>query len=85
MCRSIRTMAFLYSDPEWSTNMSASINRLSTSEVSLDQTLAWLGKKAEAEDFSLTHVWGVLTSAGIMRQVEMPMKGFFFHQRCIGP
>lgn len=70
MCSSVRTMAFLYSDPEWSTNMSASISRLSASEVSLEQTLAWLGKKAEDEDFSLTHVWGALTSAGIMRQVK---------------
>lgn len=56
--------------------MSASINRLSTSEVSLEQTLAWLTKKAEAEDFSLTHVWGALTSAGIMKQVQTQTNGF---------
>lgn len=70
MCSSARSMAFLYSDPEWSTNMSTSVTRLSTSEVSLEETLAWLGRKAKDEDFSLTHVWGALTSAGIMKQVR---------------
>lgn len=65
------SMSLLYSDPEWSTNMSKSIDKLSTAEVSLGETLAWLGQKTEDEDFSLTHVWGALTSAGIMKQLDV--------------
>lgn len=63
-------MSFLYSDPYWSTDMDTAIKKLSESKVELGEALAWLEDKAEDEDFSLTHVWGVLTSAGIMKQVR---------------
>lgn len=68
---SVRGMASLYSDPQWSSNMDAAISRLAGSGVNLDQALAWLSKRAKEENFSLTDVWGVLTSAGIMKQVPL--------------
>uniref|UniRef100_A0A668ARM4 PLA2c domain-containing protein n=1 Tax=Myripristis murdjan TaxID=586833 RepID=A0A668ARM4_9TELE len=57
-------------DPWWSSNMERAVSRLSGPDVSLDEALAWLGQRAEGEDFSLSDIWGVLTSAGIMKQVR---------------
>lgn len=53
--------------------MDEAISRLSGPGVDLVQALAWLGERAKKENFSLTDVWGILTSAGIMKQV--PVKG----------
>lgn len=53
--------------------MDAAVSRLSGPGVGLDQALAWLSERAKEENFSLSDVWGVLTSAGIMKQV--PVKG----------
>ncbi|XP_029912974.1 cytosolic phospholipase A2 gamma-like [Myripristis murdjan] len=65
------SMASLYSDPWWSSNMERAVSRLSGPDVSLDEALAWLGQRAEGEDFSLSDIWGVLTSAGIMKQMDL--------------
>lgn len=64
-----RSMAALYSDPRWSRNMEAAEARLSAPGVKLEEALGWLGERSKEEHFSLTDVWGVLTSAGIMKQV----------------
>ncbi|XP_041858724.1 cytosolic phospholipase A2 beta-like [Melanotaenia boesemani] len=64
------SMASLYSDPQWSSNMDEAVARLSGPGVELEQALAWLGERAKEEHFSLTDVWGVFTSAGIMKQMD---------------
>ncbi|XP_076609193.1 cytosolic phospholipase A2 gamma-like [Chaetodon auriga] len=65
------SMSTLYSDPQWSTNMDRAVSRLSGPGVELEEALAWLGKRAKEENFSLTDIWGVLTSAGIMKQMDL--------------
>ncbi|XP_041813443.1 cytosolic phospholipase A2 gamma-like isoform X1 [Chelmon rostratus] len=65
------SMASLYSDPQWSTNMDGAVSRLSGPGVELEQALAWLGERAKEEHFSLSDVWGVMTSAGIMKQMDL--------------
>lgn len=49
--------------------MDRAVSRLSGPSVMLEQALTWLDKRAKDEHFSLTDIWGVLTSAGIMKQV----------------
>ncbi|CAJ1076655.1 cytosolic phospholipase A2 zeta-like isoform X2 [Xyrichtys novacula] len=65
------SMAFLYSDPEWSVGMDKATSRLIESEVELAEVLSWLGEKMKEEDFSLSDIWGVVTSAGIMKQMDL--------------
>ncbi|XP_028254618.1 cytosolic phospholipase A2 gamma-like [Parambassis ranga] len=65
------SMASLYSDPQWSRNMEAAESRLSGPGVKLEEALGWLGERSKEEHFSLTDVWGVLTSAGIMKQMDI--------------
>ncbi|XP_033969551.1 cytosolic phospholipase A2 gamma-like [Trematomus bernacchii] len=65
------SMATIYSDPQWSTNMDAAVSQLSGPGVELKEALAWLGERAKEEHFSLTDIWGVLTSAGIMKQMDL--------------
>lgn len=65
------SMASVYSDPEWSSNMEAAMSRLSGDGVTFEQALGWLAERATEENFSLSDVWGVLTSAGIMRQMDL--------------
>lgn len=64
------SMASLYGDPEWSSNMDRAESRLLGDGVDLVDALGWLNKSAEEDDFSLSDVWGVLTSAGIMKQLD---------------
>ncbi|MEQ2303409.1 hypothetical protein AMECASPLE_016619 [Ameca splendens] len=64
------SMASLYSDPQWSTNMDKAVSKVSGPVVELEQALAWLAEKSKEEHFSLTDIWGVLTSAGIMKQMD---------------
>lgn len=70
-----RSMSSLYSDPEWSTNLDRAVSRLSGPGVEMELALAWLDERSKEEHFSLTDVWGVLTSAGIMKQVPGPVLG----------
>ncbi|KAM6905417.1 cytosolic phospholipase A2 gamma-like [Xenentodon cancila] len=65
------SMASLYSDPHWSSQTDEAVSRLSGSGVDLEQALAWLDERAKEEHFSLTDIWGILTSAGIMKQMEL--------------
>ncbi|XP_075942749.1 cytosolic phospholipase A2 gamma-like [Anarhichas minor] len=64
------SMSSIYSDPEWSSSMDTAVSRLSGPGVELEAALAWLGERAEEEHFSLSDIWGVLTSAGIMKQLD---------------
>uniref|UniRef100_A0A671V1Q2 Cytosolic phospholipase A2 gamma-like n=1 Tax=Sparus aurata TaxID=8175 RepID=A0A671V1Q2_SPAAU len=65
------SMSSLYSDPEWSTNLDRAVSRLSGPGVEMELALAWLDERSKEENFSLTDVWGVLTSAGIMKQMDL--------------
>ncbi|KAG7221963.1 hypothetical protein INR49_028246 [Caranx melampygus] len=65
------SMSTLYSNPQWSNNMDAAVFNLSGPGVELEEALNWLNKRAKEEHFSLTHIWGVLTSAGIMKQMDL--------------
>ncbi|XP_051245181.1 cytosolic phospholipase A2 zeta-like [Dicentrarchus labrax] len=64
------SMSSLYRDPQWSANMDRVVSNLSGPEVPLEQALAWLGERAKEEHFSLTDIWGVVTSVGIMKQLD---------------
>ncbi|KAM4535057.1 cytosolic phospholipase A2 gamma-like isoform 2-T2 [Fundulus diaphanus] len=70
------SMASLYSDPQWSANMDEAVSRLSGPGVELEHALAWLAERSKEEHFSLTDIWGVLTSAGIMKHLDpRPLSG----------
>lgn len=49
--------------------MNKAVSRLSDPGVELEQALAWLHERTKEEYFSLSDIWGVLISAGIMKQV----------------
>ncbi|XP_074552399.1 cytosolic phospholipase A2 gamma-like [Halichoeres trimaculatus] len=65
------SMAFLYTDPEWSMKMDQAIHKLMNSEVDMEEALSWLKERAKDENFSLTDIWGLMTTAGIMKQMEL--------------
>uniref|UniRef100_A0A8C2ZQZ3 PLA2c domain-containing protein n=1 Tax=Cyclopterus lumpus TaxID=8103 RepID=A0A8C2ZQZ3_CYCLU len=65
------SMSSIYSDPQWSINMNTTVSSLSGPGVELEAVSAWLGERAKEEHFSLTDIWGVLTSAGIMKQMDL--------------
>ncbi|XP_008296946.1 cytosolic phospholipase A2 gamma [Stegastes partitus] len=65
------SMANVYSDPQWSSNVDEAVSKLSGDGVELEEALAWLSARAKEEYFSLTDVWAVLTSAGIMKQMDL--------------
>ncbi|XP_036945872.1 cytosolic phospholipase A2 gamma-like isoform X2 [Acanthopagrus latus] len=65
------SMSSLYSDPKWSHNLEGAVSRLSGPAVRVDQALAWLNERSKEEHFSLTDVWGLLTSAGIMKRLDV--------------
>ncbi|XP_070778895.1 cytosolic phospholipase A2 gamma-like [Enoplosus armatus] len=65
------SMSSLYSDPRWSANMDEAVSRLSGPMVGVEEALAWLGEREKEEHFSLTDVWGVMTSAGIMKRLDL--------------
>ncbi|XP_033500967.1 cytosolic phospholipase A2 gamma-like isoform X3 [Epinephelus lanceolatus] len=65
------SMSSIYSDPQWSTNMDTAVSRLSGPGVELGEAFAWINERSKDEYFSLTDVWGVLTSAGIMKQMDL--------------
>ncbi|XP_041672664.1 cytosolic phospholipase A2 gamma-like [Cheilinus undulatus] len=64
-------MASLYSDPQWSVGMDRAVSKLTGPGVELEEALAWLSKQAEEENFSLADIWGVMVSAGIMKQLDL--------------
>uniref|UniRef100_A0A3P8TTX6 PLA2c domain-containing protein n=1 Tax=Amphiprion percula TaxID=161767 RepID=A0A3P8TTX6_AMPPE len=62
------SMASVYSDPQWSTNMDGAISKLLSDRLELEEALAWLNEREKDEYFSLTDIWAVLTSVAIMKQ-----------------
>ncbi|XP_047199707.1 cytosolic phospholipase A2 gamma-like isoform X1 [Hippoglossus stenolepis] len=65
------SMSTLYSDPQWSGNMDKAVSTMTGPGVELEQALAWLDKRSKEELFSLSDIWGVLTSVGIMKQMDL--------------
>ncbi|TDH03474.1 hypothetical protein EPR50_G00163700 [Perca flavescens] len=68
------SMSSIYSNPQWSKSpdsLNTAVSRLSGPEVPLEEALAWLDERAKEGYFSLSDVWGVLTSAGIMKQMDL--------------
>ncbi|TDH03473.1 hypothetical protein EPR50_G00163690 [Perca flavescens] len=65
------SMSSIYNDPQWSDNLGTAVSRLLGPGVPLEEALAWLGERAKEEHFSLSDIWGVLTSAGIMKQMDL--------------
>ncbi|XP_047199699.1 cytosolic phospholipase A2 gamma-like isoform X4 [Hippoglossus stenolepis] len=65
------SMSALYSDPQWSGNMDRAVSTMTGPGVELEQALAWLDKRSKEELFSLSDIWGVLTSVGIMKQMDL--------------
>ncbi|XP_051816639.1 cytosolic phospholipase A2 gamma-like [Acanthochromis polyacanthus] len=61
-------MASVYSEPHWSSNMDGAVSKLSNDRLEMDEALAWLNEREKDEYFSLTDLWAVLTSVGIMKQ-----------------
>jgi hypothetical protein len=77
MCVSPRTMALLYSDPQWSVNkvfssqgVHGDIPWWSPVNLIVPGPYWWLKTKSKDEDFSLSEVWGVLTSYLFMKHVR---------------
>ncbi|XP_034450255.1 cytosolic phospholipase A2 zeta-like isoform X2 [Hippoglossus hippoglossus] len=65
------SMSTLYSDPQWSGNMDRAVSTMTGPGVEVEQALAWLDKRSKEELFSLSDIWGVLTSVGIMKQMDL--------------
>ncbi|XP_034450281.1 cytosolic phospholipase A2 beta-like [Hippoglossus hippoglossus] len=65
------SMSALYSDPQWTGNMDRAVSTMTGPGVEVEQALAWLDKRSKEELFSLSDIWGVLTSVGIMKQMDL--------------
>ncbi|KAM3597466.1 uncharacterized protein V6R79_005019 [Siganus canaliculatus] len=65
------SMSSLYSDPQWSSSLDVAESRLVGPGVDLEVALAWLDQRSKEETFSLSDIWGVLTSAGIMKHMDL--------------
>uniref|UniRef100_A0A8C3G3A2 PLA2c domain-containing protein n=1 Tax=Cyclopterus lumpus TaxID=8103 RepID=A0A8C3G3A2_CYCLU len=70
------SMSSLYSDQEWSTNMGRAVSRLSGPGVGLAEALVQLGERAKEEHFSLTDIWGVMTSLDLRHLSGDAMNAF---------
>uniref|UniRef100_UPI0037E860AB cytosolic phospholipase A2 gamma-like n=1 Tax=Semicossyphus pulcher TaxID=241346 RepID=UPI0037E860AB len=65
------SMSSLYSDPQWSKGMDIAVSKLIHTEVKSEEVIAWLEERLKEEHFCLTDIWGVLTSATVMKQMEL--------------
>ncbi|XP_053725291.1 cytosolic phospholipase A2 gamma-like isoform X1 [Synchiropus splendidus] len=65
------TMAAVYSDPMWSTDMNRTLARLLDSRVDIQEVTSWLSERSAAEFFSLSDIWGAMTSAALMKQMTV--------------
>ncbi|TKS92367.1 Cytosolic phospholipase A2 zeta [Collichthys lucidus] len=63
-------MSSVYNDPEWSSKMDRAMSRLFRPGIELKQILDWLYKQMNDEDFSLSDVWGALTSAKFIKEMD---------------
>uniref|UniRef100_H3D922 PLA2c domain-containing protein n=1 Tax=Tetraodon nigroviridis TaxID=99883 RepID=H3D922_TETNG len=64
-------MASLYSDPHFEVHMNQIISKMLGPDIPLSQILAWLDDRTDDDTFSLTDIWAVLTTAEIMKQLEL--------------
>lgn len=64
-------MSSLYSDPHFAIHMDKIISKMLGPGVPLHQIMAWLEDRTDDDNFSLTDIWAVLTTAIIMKQVPM--------------
>ncbi|XP_063758967.1 cytosolic phospholipase A2 gamma-like [Eleginops maclovinus] len=64
-------MSSLYSDPQWSKNMDKAVYRLSAPRVRPLEVVSWLRERAKEKHFSLSDIWGVITSASITKQLYL--------------
>ena len=66
----LRSMASLYKEPKW--NVSSVIATQKGPKVELDEVSEWLMEREKEQNFSLSHLWGALTSSAIMKEVSYP-------------
>ncbi|KAJ3606833.1 hypothetical protein NHX12_026352, partial [Muraenolepis orangiensis] len=64
-------MALLYSDPQWSINMEPVLSILSGSRPGFLKTLSWLQDRAKEDNFSLSEIWGLMTSVLFMNHLNL--------------
>ncbi|KAE8283572.1 hypothetical protein D5F01_LYC18975 [Larimichthys crocea] len=63
-------MSSVYNDPEWSSNMDTAMSRLFRPGIELKQAVDWLCEQMNDEDFSLSDVWGALTSVEFINEMD---------------
>ncbi|KAE8283591.1 hypothetical protein D5F01_LYC18994 [Larimichthys crocea] len=63
-------MSSVYNDPEWSSNMDRAMSRLFRPGIELKQAVDWLCEQMNDEDFSLSDVWGALTSVEFINEMD---------------
>ncbi|KAM6957821.1 LOW QUALITY PROTEIN: cytosolic phospholipase A2 gamma-like [Aplochiton taeniatus] len=64
------SMSSLYRDPGWGANVSRVVSTLKGPGVGLEEAMGWLNQRVEDHNFCLTHVWGIVTAAGIMKEID---------------
>ncbi|XP_074552856.1 cytosolic phospholipase A2 gamma-like [Halichoeres trimaculatus] len=65
------SMAFLYTDPEWSMKVDEVIENLMKPEVNVLEAVSWLNERYHEEDFSFSDIWGLFIATVIMKQMEL--------------
>ncbi|XP_067089624.1 cytosolic phospholipase A2 gamma-like isoform X1 [Osmerus mordax] len=61
------TMASLYKEPKW--NVSSVIATQKGPKVELEEVSDWLMERGKEQNFSLSHLWGALTSSAVMKEM----------------
>ena len=64
----LRSMASLYKEPKW--NVSSVIATQRGPKVELEEVSDWLMERGKEQYFSLTHLWGAVTSSTVMKEVS---------------
>ncbi|XP_046893801.1 cytosolic phospholipase A2 gamma-like [Hypomesus transpacificus] len=61
------SMASLYKEPKW--NVSSVIATQRGPKVELEEVSDWLMERGKEQNFSLSHLWGALTSSAVMKEM----------------
>lgn len=64
-------MSSLYSDPHFEIHMEKLISKMYGPMASLSEIMDWLENRTDDKNVSLTDIWGVITTAAIMKQVPV--------------
>lgn len=64
-------MSSLYSDPHFEIHMDKLISKMYGPMASWSEIMDWLENRPDDENFSLSDIWGVITTAAIMKQVPV--------------